>query len=141
MRVRYQPEDKADGDGGEWIFNPKRVRQSQAEQIEKRYGQPWDMFAAACQAGEVRARRVLLWHLMRLDHPSFRWEDTPDFYTGEVTCEYSAQELQALLDQVREASLPTDQRDLMVAQLEGELRKASTIDGEVVGKAPSKTAG
>ena len=82
MLVTYRPEDNADG-VREWEFDPDRVRQSDAEMIEKRSGLPsWTKWVEAIQAGSASARRVLLWHLMRKEHHTLRLEDTPDFITA-----------------------------------------------------------
>lgn len=142
MRVIYRPEN-GEG-GGEWEFDPRRVRVSEAEMIERRYGKPWDAFSAGVQAGDSKARRVLLWHLYRTQHPAYRFEDVPDFYTGEVTCEYEAHELAELIEAIRDAALPEDEKATMLAGLQGELDKATrTADGEVVplGKARSASGG
>jgi hypothetical protein len=78
--------DKDDGSVPEiWEFDPNKVRASQAEMVEKRYGQPWDVFLRDLIKGSMLARRVLLWHLTRLSHHTLRFEDTPDFYAAKIT--------------------------------------------------------
>lgn len=90
MIVVYSPED---GDKQQWEFVPGKVRAGEAERIEKRYGANWSEFLQGVNTGSIRARRVLLWHLMRRDHPMLRWEDTPDFYAGELTVDMSIAEM------------------------------------------------
>lgn len=120
MLVTYSPE------GAEkpsvWEFDPKRVRQSAAELIEKRYGGRYDEFVEAVQRGQAKARRVLLWHLMVRDgHPSLRYEDVPDFYMGDLEVDYSIDDLQSLRGQIAESSMADDEREAMLERLDLEI--------------------
>lgn len=120
MFVTYSPE------GAEfptsWEFDPNRVRQSAAEMIEKRYGGRWSDFIQAVQAGEAKARRVLLWHLMVRDgHPSLRYEDVPDFYMGELEVDYSVDDLGRLREQVADSAMPYNEREEMLVRLDLEI--------------------
>ena len=85
MRVIYTP---TDGDRQEWTYRHGKVRASEAEMCERRLeGVKWDGFEAAILQGAARARRVLLWHLLRLAHPALKWDDTPDFFMSELVIE------------------------------------------------------
>ena len=104
MLVKYKPENE-DGSVREDLawereFQPMRVRANRAEMIEKRYGARYSEWVTAIQAGEVKARRVLMWHLLSLDHPTFKMEDVPDFMFGEVELDYSLSDLQKLRREV-----------------------------------------
>ena len=90
MIVSYKPEN---GSPQTWTYAPAKVKQSEAEMIEKRFGNDWDAFNKAVLGGNSKARKALLWHCLRKDHPVFRWEDVPDFAMAEVTVEFEAQEL------------------------------------------------
>ncbi|MFC7380894.1 hypothetical protein [Sphaerisporangium rhizosphaerae] len=138
MFVTYKPED---GDEQRWEFNPKRVRASKAEMIEKRAGENWDAWLASLQSGNMRARRVLLWHLLTVDHPTFRWEDVPDFYASELMVEHSVAELTEIRDRVTKAKLPADQVDQILSALDGEIASAMEREqvSEPAGKARSKS--
>ncbi|GIH29096.1 hypothetical protein Aph01nite_74060 [Acrocarpospora phusangensis] len=142
MYITYTPEET--GQAQRWTFDPTKIRASEAEIIEKRYGQNWDAWQAAVQSGNMRARRVLLWHLLKREHLSLRWEDTPDFLAGEVLVEHSVAELQAIRDRVAKANLPDDQREQIFTALDAEITdamaKAEARDEEPEGKAPSKSA-
>ncbi|GIH98090.1 hypothetical protein [Planobispora takensis] len=139
MFVTYRPED---GTEQRWTFDPGRVRASQAEAIEKRAGEPWDAWLFAVQAGNMRARRVLLWHLLRLDHPALKFEDTPDFYAGELVVEHSVAELTEIRGRVAKATLPAVQRDQVLAALDTALAEARQREQgtEPEGKARSLSA-
>lgn len=90
MIVHYKPEN---GTEQSWDYQPTKVRQSEAEMIEKRAGCDWDAFNKNVLSGQARARKVLLWHCFRKDHPIYRWEDLPDFAMAEVSIEFDAKEL------------------------------------------------
>lgn len=133
MFVTFKPEN---GDAQQWEFNPRRVRAAQCVMIEKRYGKPWSVFTTHLMQGSMEARQVLLWHLIRLDHPSLRWEDTPDFYADELEVEFSRSELEELRAAVATArgSLTEAERADALATIDGEIEKAPTaLDA---GKAP-----
>lgn len=121
-----------------WEFDPKRVKASQAEMVEKRYGQPWDVFLRDLLRGSMLARRVLLWHLTRLTHHTLRYEDTPDFYADELKVEFSRKELEQMRAEAEvNKELSDDDRRLLLAGLDEEIEKAPT--GVDEGKAPSQT--
>lgn len=110
-----------------WEFDPNKVRASQAEMVEKRYGQPWDVFLRDLIKGSMLARRVLLWHLTRLAHHTLRYEDTPDFYAAELTVEYSRAELEALRGETEKSKAISDEeRATALAMLDEEIAKAPT---------------
>lgn len=126
MYVIYQPEG---GDLQTWEFDPARVRSQRAIQIEKHAGKTWEEWLAAVQTGQMRARRVLLWHLTSTDHPTLRWEDTPDFYAGELEVHHSPDELREMIRQAKKAShtIPEDQYTIAMAALERELGEAIAL--------------
>jgi hypothetical protein len=142
MYVTYRPED---GDEQRWEFDPARVRASKAEMIEKRYGDSWDQWQHALQAGNMSARRVLLWHLMSLDHMALRFEDVPDFYAGELEIEFTAAELRTLRAGVEKSRMTDAEKAPLLAAIDTEIDEAVLRDIErgVVeeGKAPSKRSG
>jgi len=137
MRVTYAPEGGAEQ---VWDFDPKRVRASEAEAIERRAGESWDAWLLNVQSGQMRARRVLLWHLLRRDHPTLRYEDTPDFFAGEVVVEHTRAELEEIRERVVRAKLPADQREQVLSALDMAIDEAREREGggEGEGKASSK---
>lgn len=122
MLVNYMPED---GDHQSWEFDPRRVRASEAVMIQKRFGGTWEEFRAAVLQGDVEARRVLLWHLIRRTHHTLRFEDTPDFYTAELIVQATRTELlemRAAL--VSNRGVPDDQREIMLSAIDVEIERA-----------------
>lgn len=138
MHVTYTPED---GDRQEWDFNPGRVRSSEARVLEKVFGENWETFTVGVQSGNIGARRVMLWHLLRLQHPMLRYDDVPDFYTDELVVEFSTAELAPMLDRMRKANLPEDKREQVLAALDFAMSEAmAREEGESGGKALSTTS-
>lgn len=129
MIVTYSPEG---GESRQWHFDPDRVRQSEAEMVEKRYGRTYDQWRQAVIQGDSKARRVLLWHLLRREHHTLRYEDTPDFYTGELKVEFSRGELLTIRDRVMKANLSDEEREQILTALDIEITDAI---GDEEGKA------
>lgn len=139
MYVTYAPEDPADGDRQEWTFAPGRVRASEAQVLEREFGENWDNFAAGVQSGNMRARRVLLWHLLRRTHPLMKFADVPDFYADELKVEFEVSELLPLLDKIAKATLPAGQKEQTIAALELAMSEAMEREGTVA-EAPGKAS-
>jgi hypothetical protein len=138
MHVTFEPED---GDRQEWDFSPGRIRASEAVLIEKRFGGNWDEFQAGVQSGNMAARRVMLWHLLRQQHAMLRFEDVPDFFADELVVQFSSKELMGLRESLAKAHLPEDKRELMLTGLDLELTSAMEREGALAeGKAPSPTS-
>lgn len=125
----------SDGDVQRWEFDPRQIRASKAEAIEQHAGIPWDQWLAAVQTGSMRARRVLLWHMLSEQHPTLRFEDTPDFYAGDLLLEYSAAELTEMRARVDKANLPEQQRQAVLVALDQALADATSDGEKPVGKA------
>jgi hypothetical protein len=128
MLVKYSPEN---GKPEEWEFDPNRVRQSEAEMIEKRMGGTYQDWVRLIQAGDTRARRVLLWHLRRREHHTARFEDTPDFLFGELELDYSLADLQKIRQQMVDSSLSDDEKGEIIDRLDIEI--AMRLGKEEVG--------
>lgn len=90
MKVTYEDDN---GNKTTWDYRPSKIRQTEAELMERKWGGDWDALNKAILSGSAKARRVLLWHAMRKDHPVLRWEDVPDFAMGQVSVEFDAEEL------------------------------------------------
>jgi hypothetical protein len=121
MFVTFSP---ADGDAQRWSYDPDEVMASKAEMIEKRFGASWEAFGAAVIQGSMRARRVLLWHLMTLTHPSIRYEDVADFRSKDLLVEFSAAELVRMRDRLAKANLPEAEREQITTALDIQITDA-----------------
>ncbi|MEU1602688.1 hypothetical protein [Micromonospora matsumotoense] len=132
MIVTYTPEGE---ESQSWEFKTGRVKASEAEVLQKRFGGTWDEFAVGVFKGDVRARRVMLWHLLRLTHHTLRFEDAPEFYMDELKVEHTKEELGVMRSNIEKMSaLPAEDREEILAALDIEIADAP----EGLGKAPSK---
>lgn len=140
MHVIYAPED---GDRQEWTWNPGRVRASEGQVLLRTFGETsWDVFVQGVRQNDLHARRVLLWHLMRRDHPMVKFADTPDFFADEMTVEFSSKELAELRDMLASSPAPADQKAQALAVLEAQLEEALEREAQAgpEGKASSPTS-
>lgn len=143
MLVKYRPEGSEDS-GQDWEFDPNRVRQSDAEIIEKRSGMTWTKWVESIQSGSATSRKVLLWHLMRKDHHTLRLEDTPDFYMGELELDYSIADLQKLRAQIEAAPVDSAEKTSIIERLDAEIADRlgkKDLEESDLGKAPSNDEG
>lgn len=120
MQVTYKPEDHPDR-ARVWDFNPERVRQSRAEMIEKRFGGRYAEWVDGVQRANSRARKVLLWHLMNMEHPTVKLEDVPDFMMGELEVDYALGDLQKLRRQVAESAMDDATKEQTLERLDLEI--------------------
>ncbi|WP_199444455.1 hypothetical protein [Umezawaea beigongshangensis] len=128
MFVTYSP----DGDVEErtWEFEAAAITAADAEPVEASFGRTWDEFLVELVRGGIRARRHLLWLLMRREHPALRYEDVPNFATGQLLVELDRDELQAMRD-----GLPASTAPEALARLDAEI--AAAPEGSGAGKALS----
>lgn len=145
MIVTYSPDGQ---EAQVWSFNARRVRESRIEMIERRLGKlvgekggvPYDQFQVDLMQGSASARRVLLWHLLSLEHPSLRIDDV-DPLRGELEVEPTKQELAEWRDTfvaIGGESEDDPQRELMLKELDR--RIAAAPDDDDGGKAPAPTS-
>lgn len=126
MFITYQPED---GDKQTWDFDPDRVRQGAAELIEKRFGTGFEEWKQGVLVGNSKARRVLLWHLIRQTHHTLRYEDTPDFMMRELLVEQSVAEVAEMRDRVLKAKMSDELREQVLTGLDLQLADALAREG------------
>jgi hypothetical protein len=134
VKIIYTP---ADGDEQRWDWEPKQVRARDAELIETKADATWDEFQMQLLGGRMRARRVLLWFLLRKDHPTLKLDDV-DFAVGEVKAEHTVGELQELREGVVDAPrLPEDRREAALEMIDKQIAEQLAGGEEPAGKALS----
>lgn len=112
----------------EWT--PDEVRSDEAELMELKFGDTWDTFNQLLLKGSMRARRVLLWHLQRRDHPTLKFEDV-SFPAGSVHLEFNVDEYQKLRKGAETAAGITDeQREQALKMIDAEIAKAEAGKGK-----------
>ena len=124
MWIYYEP---ADQDKQEWWISLDDLGDVEAEMIEHRSGYPWAEFHGKLLQGDIRARRSLLWTLLRRQHHTLRYEDV-HFRTGQLRVELDAREQGEIVAEMGKRRLTeTEQRamEMMQEQIEsGEARPA-----------------
>lgn len=126
MFITYMPPDAEDQ---EWEFQAGTVKASEAEPVEVSYKKPWDEFLTDLMRGGMRARRHLLWLLLRRAHPTLRYDDVPDIAAGELVVEFDKTEWQLQRDQ----AVKRGEDEVVLAHIDAEL--AGAKDGSAEGKA------
>lgn len=134
MHVSYAPKNKADGDPREWDIDLGDIPSDAAELIEAHFGAAWLQFEDAVRKGATLAKRLLLWHLMRTDHPTvhINLKDVPTFTHKELKIEASSDELQ----EMRALFLKSPQfkavadREAAIAQVDVEIVEALEREGK-----------
>lgn len=138
MIVDYIPEGE---EPQRFEFRPGRMRLAACAQIEFQYkklaGEPktYQQFVEDIKTGSAVARRVLIHHLLRRQHPAIRIDDV-DPYEDEIVLTFHKAELQELRALVEKASNVPD-KETVLARLDDEI--AAAPDAEEPGKATGET--
>jgi hypothetical protein len=137
MIITFKP---SDSDEQTWEFDPLKVLDDQAEEIETNYRGTYDEFHVGVLQGQTRARRVLLWHLQRQIHPSLAFADLPRFERGALQVELDRDELLAVRKQTETAAIPAADRERALAIIDSELAKQETPE-DVAAKGKASPSG
>ena len=127
MFITYSP----DGDPPrEWDIDVEDLLEEDAERIERQFrkttGEPsasFDQFRLMLLSGGAAARRVLLWYLLRQEHPVLRYEDTPNIRRKQLKVEWSKGEYKLMLERAMEQPESSD-RDQGIELLRREIATA-----------------
>lgn len=145
MIVTYTPHDPAAGDARTWSFNPRReIPASVCVVIEKMSGMKFADWIDACLDDDIIAGRVLLWHLLKREHPSLRFDDTPDFFPDELVVEADSVELEEFRKTVATAPLrpgvTEDERQEVLERIEKELAEKAVAAGKALSNGAFSTS-
>lgn len=141
MFITYSPDANPAQD---WDIDIDDLTESAAERIERQYRKAsadnsltYDHFRLSVYQGGATARRVLLWHLMREQHPTLRYEDTPDFRRKQLKVEFSRGELKLMRDQIAAKVGDVAERQVALDLIDAEIATArdSLSDPDESGKA------
>jgi|1186.fasta_scaffold26473_2 hypothetical protein len=72
MLITYRP---AGGEPRDWSFQPRELSSLEAEDVEDATGYAFPLFQSQFYAGRTRARRAVLWVLLRREDPALRFDD------------------------------------------------------------------
>ncbi|KJS60655.1 hypothetical protein [Streptomyces rubellomurinus] len=134
MYLVYQPEGSDEPQ--RWQYQPTKLMSAEREKLERLTGRDFSDFTKAVISGNSLCRRALLFVFLKREHPTTRFEDV-DFAWDELRLEHSRAELQMIREQAAD-SVPADQRDAVLAQLDKEIAEAHD---EPEGKALPPIAG
>lgn len=128
MQVTWKPED---GEPDKvWQFDPYDVGRKDAMAIEKQYGSSWDRWVHGLRLGEIHARAVLLWHMMKQVHPRLQFNDIPDFRVRQLDVQMGVAELKELYERAKKIRLDPEERERFEAQFEVDMRDALEREGK-----------
>lgn len=143
MFVTYDPEDGSEPTT--WDFDPEDVSRKDGQAIEKAMGgdsASFDRWLDMVRAGNLTARTVLLWHLLKEKHPHLQFKDAPNFKKRQLQVQMSVAELRALKDQISRTKMDENTREVFEAAFDRDIRDAmeretGVVEGEIepLGKA------
>lgn len=135
---------QADGEAEPTVFefDPDEVSSKEGQAIEKAMGgnaPSFDMWFELVRAGNMRARTILLWHLLAQAHPKLQLTDVPDFKRRQLRIEMSVAELQKLRETIGKTKMDETTREAFDAQFDRDIadameRETGVISGEIVPK-------
>jgi hypothetical protein len=88
LKVIYTPEG---ADPREWDFDPGKMHDVEAIEIEKRTGLTYVEFGERFLKGSILARKALLFVLMKRTIPTLKWDEL-QFTISEVEVNFDAEE-------------------------------------------------
>jgi len=127
MQVEWDPENGEDK--REWQFDPDEVFRKDASLIEKHFGGSFDQWRAGLMIGNIDARAVLLWYMLKQVHPSVKFEDVPNFRVRQLKTELGTLELKTLWKRAEKMKMDPDTREAFNAQFEGDMQDAMKREG------------
>jgi hypothetical protein len=143
VKFIYKPEGT---DSHEWDFDPAKLHDVEAIEIEKRTGMTYGEFGQQFMKGSILARKALLFVLLKRATPTLRWNEV-QFTVGEIDVDFDAEEkaqiVEALHKKAIDEGLDTDEQQMLDAfQLDG--IEAATSDPKdsplVSGSVPATSA-
>lgn len=140
MFVTFDPEDGSEP--RTWVFDPDDVDRRQGEDIEKAMGTiagapaSFDAWLELVRGANMKARTVLFWHLLRLDHRSLAYKDTPNFKRRQLKVEMSVAELRELYERISKTKMADETREAFEAAFDRDIaeameRETGVISGEI----------
>lgn len=127
MFVTWDPEDGSDKTT--FDFDPDDVLASEAVEVEKQYGEAWEMWLNGLRTKEAKARRILLWWHLKQTHKRLQFKDAPDFRMRQLTVEMNSTELADLKTRIEKAQLDEDTKERTLRAIDLEMREAMEREG------------
>jgi hypothetical protein len=116
-----------------WELQLGKLRTFDTEAIERVTGMDYGAeFKTKLIMGNIKARRALLWVMLRRTHPTLKFADV-DFAEDELTVEQDRDELSASRKEIVDSDLDPMRRAALLARIDREIEDAP----EAPGKAPA----
>jgi hypothetical protein len=113
VKFIYKPEN---ADSHEWDFDPAKLHDVEAIEIEKRTGMTYVEFGQQFMKGSILARKALLYVLLKRTTPTLQWADLR-FTVGEVDVDFDAVEktqiVEALQKKAASEGLDADEQQVL----------------------------
>jgi hypothetical protein len=142
MFVTYKPpvQDGEEVEEQRWAFIPEEVNSFDAEAIEMATGWTYEEFLMYVQKGSMKARRTLLWILLRNIHRGLALRDV-HISKSQLSVDYDKAEYAEIIKSIQEApEQPGVNKEAIIDNLTAEMDRApEPPDG--MGKAHSVTGG
>lgn len=115
MIVKYSP---ADGAEQTWNYKAEDLPSIEAEDIEDAMGVTFDEFQVKLVTGGAKARRALLWTMLRRDNKTLKFNDVA-FKMGELSVDFDADEMKRVRDViVADKTITDDVREQVLAVID-----------------------
>lgn len=132
MHVTWDSEDGSDV--VELEFKPDNdLLSKEAEEIEKLFGAPIEQWINELRMKSAKARRLLLWWMLRQNHRRLAFKDVPDFRLRQMKVEMDVEELRELWKRLSQTKMDEDKRDALRAAFELDIRDAMAREGVLLG--------
>lgn len=144
MILTYEPDGE---ERQEWQVRLGKLRSMETEAIERVTGLDWGTeYKQRLLQGNMRARRALLWTLLRRQHPKLQFADV-DFADDEVVLRMDTEELAEQRGVVEKLDLPDLEKSAALALIDEQMitapappGKAPASNGESGGGSPSPSS-
>lgn len=137
MYVTYRPpvNDGEEQEEQKWYFSPDDVNNFDAEAIEGVTAMTWDEWMFNLQKGSVKARRALLWILLRHVHRGLQFRDV-SITKRSLTVEFDKAEYAEMIENIEKSpDSPGANKEAVLERFHAEMDEAPEPPAES-GKAP-----
>lgn len=137
MIVTYTP---ADGEKKVWQYQQSELSSREAEDVEEATGMLFAEWQMKVLQGSMRARRGLLWMLLKRDDPKLRFDDVA-FRVDELEVDWDAQEKKRVRTTIEHSKdLSEENKRLAMQLLAGGDDDASAGDEDLKERSSSDAA-
>lgn len=130
MIVKYSP---SGGETSEWEYKAEDLPSIDAEDIEDAMGITFDEFQVKLMTGGAKARRALLWVMLRRENKTLKFSDVA-FKMGELSVDFDGEELGRLKDAIQKDKTLSDEVKAQALAAIDEQGQTEAPKGPVAGR-------